>query len=301
MTKDYTKYHQRTLAKTILEEGFQSSYYNSELGYLARYFKESGDKPQMIKEKLIDFIKTHYPKAILRNWMVQIDKAVAASQKDENVLIECSHVDMYLSEIEYIDSLDISENAKRVIFAIMVHKKLDKFCYELRKGEDYKIFTYSNNRRLHSLPRVAKLNKVRNIALDVMHELYKAKLVDVIECKGSPFKLNFADQIVFEGALAVRISDYDHIGLYWEWLHGKETVGLCCKCWQAYSTKAKNRCYCEDHQGYQAMGDSKEIVCVDCGKQFVVPASNHKTVRCVECQKQENAKKKVEWKAAQKE
>ena len=297
MTNSYAKYHQRTYAEKILREGFQSSYYNMELKYLARLMKEEGCKPKEIRDKLIAFVREHCPGEVMRNWYVRIDKAIAAAKKDENMLIECGMIDMYLSEVEYIDSLGVSENAKRTIFAMMVHKKLDKQSYELRQRGEYKIFTYGNNDRLRSLPRVAKLNGVKNLALEVLHELREAGLIDVIECKGSPFKLNFADKIVFEGKIAVRIADYDSIGLYWEWLHGKKDVGVCCQCWGVYTTKSKKRCFCDAHQGYQKKGDKDRTVqCIDCGAEFTVGAKNARTIRCEACQEEENRRKKKAWK-----
>lgn len=285
MNKTWVKYHQKTYAETINRQGFQNMrLWAYELRLLAMLYKEQGQKPKEIRDSLVAFCTTRYPDTPERHWLVAIGKAVNFAEKKGNVLVECPYVDMYTEEIDFIDEQEISEEAKRVLFAIMVQKKLDKICYEIRRGGEYSIFTYANNKRMTQLTRVARLPSGYT-AIDGLRELYQQGLVDVMHCKGSPFRLNFVEHILFEGRLAVRLTDYEQIGTYWDWLHSCQTAYVCVKCWRTFRSRAKNCCYCEEHQGYQSITQPlKTLICADCGGAFEVSAKNHKSVRCPACQ-----------------
>lgn len=285
MTKDYIKYHQRTYAQMICARGFQSpKQWAYELRLLAMLYKEQGQKPQEIAESLLAFCLKQYPQTPERHWLVAIGKAVKFSQKKGNVLVECPRIDMYLDEVDFIDKQNLSDGAKRILFAIMVQKKLDKICYEIRREAPYVIFTYANNERMRKLKRVAKLPKGYAVA-DGLRELMAAGLIEIVHCKGTPFKLNFVEKFAFEGSLAVGIVDYDALGAYWDWLHCSAQVGICVTCWKTFSSRAQNRCYCEEHQGYQKSGaTSHEVICCDCGRVFEVTVKNTRAVRCGDCQ-----------------
>ena len=298
MNKDYIKYHQRTYAELIFENGFQNMReWPYEIRLLAMLFKSQGQKSREIRENLTVFCTTKYPDIPVRFWLVAIGKAVSFVEKKYNVLVECPYVDMYTDEIDYIDEQDISDGAKRVLFAIMVQKKLDKFCYEARRGETYSIFTYANNKRLQKLARIARLPRGYT-GVDGLRELYEHGLIDVMHCKGSPFRLNFVEHIAFDGHLAVRITDYEQLGTYWDWLHSCQTAYVCVKCWKPFRSQAKNCCYCSEHQGYQNIDLGKRrVVCCDCGAEFEVNAKNHKTIRCQDCQalrRRENTRTSVQ-------
>lgn len=285
MTKDYIKYHQRTYAEKIYRDGFQNmKQWPYEIRLLALLFKDQGQKPSEVRDSLIAFCTAHYPDTPVRYWLVAIGRAIKFIQKRDSILVECPYVDMFVEEINFIDEQDISDAAKRVLFVIMVQKKLDKYCYEIRRQDTYTIFTYANNVRLSRLGRIARLPR-GYAGVDGLRELYERGLIDVIHCKNSPFKLNFADRIRFDGRLAVRITDYEQLGTYWDWLHGCQTAYVCVQCWKAFRSHAKNRCYCDEHQGYQRANlKTRHVVCCDCGESFEVDIKNHKSLRCALCQ-----------------
>lgn len=296
MTKDYIKYHQRTYAQMVRDNGFQSpKQWALELRLLAMLMKEHGQKPNEIHANLLGFCKAQYPQTPERHWLVAISKAVKFSQKKGNVLVECPRIDMYLSEIDFVDKQNLSDGAKRVLFAIMIQKKLDKYCYELRRQTPYIIFTYANNERMRRLKKVAKLPKGYAVA-DGLRELMAQGLIEIMHCKGSPFKLNFVEKFAFSGSLAVGIVDYEQLGVYWDWIHCNSMAGVCVTCWGVYNSRAQNRCYCEKHQGYQKLGVlSHEVVCCDCGAVFDADVKNTRAVRCRVCQEvkvREDARKR---------
>ena len=86
-------------------------------------FKSRGQKSKEIQDSLKLFCARQFPDTPARFWLVPISKAIKFAHQPGNMLIECPYVDMYTSEIDFIDEQQISNDAKRVLFAIMVQKK----------------------------------------------------------------------------------------------------------------------------------------------------------------------------------
>lgn len=61
-------------------------------------------------------------------------------------------------------------------------------------------------------------------------------------------------------------------------------IGTCKYCGKLFrQNKQNNMMYCYKHRGYQ----KKELrfgICIDCGREFSVAATNNKKIRCNECQ-----------------
>lgn len=301
MSSNYYMYRQLTYAKLIFEKGFQSNHLQYELKLLALYLRDCLDmKPKARKAALHTFCRQWIPSYSYRGWYQVINRAMNYSSGRKHVLLECPSVTMYKSEVEYIDGLDISENGKRTVWAIMAQKKLDKASYEAQHGGEYQIFAYGNKqKRINGLKRVAGLKSVKDMGLDVFQELVEAGLVEIMACKGDPIKLNFAEKIALEGEMAVEITDYEQLGSYWEWLHGDSKVGLCKVCGTPYRKTRGNREYCDDHTGYRHVSEVKKktLNCTDCGQEFMVDARNHSKIRCAACQRiRDNARKNM-WRS----
>ena len=61
------------------------------------------------------------------------------------------------------------------------------------------------------------------------------------------------------------------------------------------NNKYGNKKYCPTCAAYNPQ-ETKQIKCADCGKLIIVSALNNRTCRCDECQKENDKKRKREWK-----
>lgn len=285
---NYYMYRQYSLANLIAEKGFQTSFQQYELKLLAVYLRDiMGMKPKERKAELQRFCKEHVDGYHVRAWYEDINRAINYSRDKEHVLVECPSVTMYKSEVEFVDGLDVDENCKRVIWCVMVQKKLDKFSYEAQHGGEYKVLTYNNNeKRIKSLKRIGKLKGVKDIGLEVFRKLALTGLVKMMDCKNDPIRLLFADKIAFEGELVVEVTNYEKLGDYWEWVHGDTKIGLCKECGSPFRMTTGNRMHCDEHKKYAHVLEVRKKICacIDCGKEFEVDARNTTKIRCDNCQ-----------------
>ena len=79
------------------------------------------------------------------------------------------------------------------------------------------------------------------------------------------------------------ITDFDNLELHYERLFGLKNIGTCEMCGKLFRKGRSNQKYCVEHRGYAKKG-LKLVKCQDCGKEFYVPATNKRQVRCEECQ-----------------
>ena len=97
-------------------------------------------------------------------------------------------------------------------------------------------------------------------------------------------KLNCVDTDDSPENVVEWITDYDNLDLHYERLFGLKNIGVCEMCGHLYRKgNGNNQRYCYKHRGYQKKG-MKLVKCEDCGKEFYIPATNKRQVRCEECQ-----------------
>lgn len=292
----YYQYRQRDYAALVYLKGIQSNHWRYELRLVALFLRDvMGCTPKPLRQGIIECLQKWDKRYTLNKWCVQIEQTVAYARNKKHKLVQCDGIPMYQSEVEYIKELDISDDLKRAVWTMMVQKKLDKVVYETRHEKPYQIFIYGNSpKRLKAFPRVAGIKKKRGFdtASDILHPLYCAELIDVLQTRGDPFKLNFADKIVFEGEEAVRVTDYEHIGLYWDYVTGGK-VGLCEVCGAPFKRKGtgRPRKVCDDCVDRTQVKDVEIVECVDCGKVFVREVKNTRQLRCAPCQEKFNKAK----------
>lgn len=82
------------------------------------------------------------------------------------------------------------------------------------------------------------------------------------------------------------VTDYDHLDLHFEKLIGNR-IGQCKFCGKLFKQNKKcDAVYCYKHRGYikKETKAMRNGICIDCGQEFIVVATNQKKVRCDKCQ-----------------
>ena len=190
------------------------------------------------------------------------------------------------SEIDYLNSQDISINEKKVLFALLITYKLRKLYFEIKKpNEPYDNMYFKGGTTQYSdLKKVSNIHNKLDINIDIISELAVKEYVKIYS-RGC-VRLNFLEEIVDDtGEISFEMTDYNNIGYWFEWYNGNKRIGKCIKCGNVFYKRANNQIYCSDCQGYEKIG-TKTLVCCDCGKEFEVESSSRK-IRCDDCYKKE--------------
>lgn len=297
---DY-KYNELEYARLIYNKGFQSKHIPTELRLLALYYRDVlGLKPKDRKNKLYEFCEKHIPNYNRARHFKMIEKSLKQANNKTSKLITINQVDMYEDEVDFINSLNLSDNHKKVLFSLLVHKKLSKIVYDIRNSniEDKKeynmMFFKGNNKAYNDIKKISNISSTIKINDEIIYDLSNYILFE----KGKDDKpeylikvlhkglivLNYIQECNENGNVVITIKDFDNVGLYLDYYNGVDKVLLCKHCNQPFKQTKNNILYCNKHQGYQPIS-TKTIQCIDCGKEIEVDSKDNKTERCEECYK----------------
>ena len=122
-------------------------------------------------------------------------------------------------------------------------------------------------------------------------------LFDIMENKHGSWFIKFVD--ISTDKIVDYVTDYKHLNLYYDFFVGCK-VGKCKRCGSLFRQgNTKTSEFCPRHRS-RAKAETKELICVDCGKTFVAGSKSREKIRCPECQKiyrrKYNAEKQKEYK-----
>jgi len=245
---DY-KYNELAYAVEVYEKGFLTKYFATELRLLVLYYRDVLElKPKEREFKIYEFCKKYIPNFRKEKFYRIINKALNNGMKKEQKLISISKIDIYKTEIDYINSLNVNQDYKKVMFTFLVQLRLNKIIFEYRhEGEEYNmsyfkggVKKYNNIKRISNIPAKMLLND------EVINALEKLNLVTIVH-KGTII-LNYIDNCKQKGDVLFSITDFDNIGLYLDYYNGENGVIKCENegCKKLIKKKSNNQKFCID-------------------------------------------------------
>jgi uncharacterized C2H2 Zn-finger protein len=248
------------------------------LSILAKYYYSCfGYKKKKISELLTEFIKITYPKYIYSKatWDENIEKIAKNAGKYE--LHEIDGVWITKAELETIEKIN-NKVLEKLAFTLLCLAKL-------ANARNHKNANWVNNdtQEVFNLARVSCNRSDRYAKLCQMHQLSLLefpKRLDNLSCR-----VTYIDE---DSEKKLFVSDFRELG--YEYLKYKgENFTRCKECNILFrNNKNKTKKYCNSCSGYIPQ-ETKNIICVDCGKEFGINAKNNQTCRCPECQTERNA------------
>ena len=286
-------YRQKEQAQKIFGHGFQTNSnagHGRELKLLAVYLRdECNMKPREIWDYLIKFCEAHVSDYHYRAYYRLIDVACKYAGNKQNVLIQVDSLPVSYNEMAYIESLDIPYDHKKIMFSILMIKKLDKACYEQRHEEEYKMgYLSADDDKLRFLKKVSGVKL--NIPKEVLFEWREKGLIQV---SYAGYILSFMDQMMhyqeeLPEVIVMNIRHFDCFGAYWDLMFKGEKMTSCKVCGRPiWKTKA-NVCYCKEHtEAYAGVPVHmiKPVECQNCGQMFYASAHAAKAKYCPPCAK----------------
>ena len=294
LIKNY-KYNELEYAQLIYNNGFQTNYIPTELRLLVLYYKEVLKlKPKQRSEQLYEFCEKHMPDYKRAKYFKIINKALKQGSKKEQKLVNIEKINIFQSELDYINSLEIKYDFKKVLFTFLVQMKLNKFIYEYKNEKPYTSKYFKGGSiKYNNIKKMANLNNSININDDIIYFLNDIGLVKTLH-KGL-IVLNYLDNCSETGDIAIDIKDFENVGWYLDFYNGLKGMVLCKYCGQPFKQTNHDISYCKKHKQYYIPMETKTIVCQDCGKEISVDSLNTKTIRCEECQHKEDKRVKREY------
>ena len=292
MAFNLDSYRQKEFAQHVFGHGLQAESYGKqgyELKLLAVYLRdECGMSDKEIREYLIKFCEKEIEGYHFRRHYKLIETACKYAKDKKNVLIQVDSLPVYQEEVMYIDSLDISYDEKKLMFSILMLKKLDRECFEQRNGGEYKMaYLAADEQKLCFLKKAAGTSSKLDIPKDVF---YHWREKGYIRVSFAGFILDFMDQMEHNGIEIMQIKHYDCFGAYWDLLFNGDKVTTCKVCSKPIKKTSANKCYCKEHMKFTeptVAHKTKQMECGNCGRKFFVSAHAVKARICPSCARKE--------------
>ena len=287
------KYREQEYADLILEKGFQKKYVATELKLLAircrdELVEENMTKDEVkeaLKTRLHGFVEKHIDSYSYFSWYRAVNKAVRAALSGHRKLITITEVDITEGEADYIRSIGVTMDYQKLFFAFLVYAKLNSRVAEIRGTTiDQSVFT-GKSAKYEMLKKMANVSKKIDINSNFIYDMAQKGLIEILDDGG--IRHTWLKYCTSSGETVLQLMDFVNVGLAWEYLQNGKRVKVCSRCGAFFRVSQKNRKLCpecgKDH--YKAVGE-KNIRCMDCGCQIVVPARCTNKKRCADCQKE---------------
>ncbi len=276
--------NERRFAESCLSGGLNGQKPYFVLSILASYYYANGLKKKAIQEKLIDYLRAFYPRYEIDDcdWVDITDKLAAKAGSRE--LFEADGVRITKEEMNTIKNIN-DKVLERLAFTLLCIAKLNDIKNPSNNG-----WVNTDSKEIFSYARITCSTFERDVKIGM---LYKLGLIDFPRRIDNlnirvTFIHNDGDEVLF-------VSDFRELG--YEYLLYKGQNFIRCAEYGILIRGNKNgtRRYCKNCSAYTP-ASNKEIFCIDCGKRFVVPGNNKRTIRCDDCQSRVRREQKKKWK-----
>lgn len=293
---DY-KYNELEYAKLIYDKGFQTKHIPTELRLLVIYMRDILNmKPKERREKLYEYCELNIPNYNRAKYFKIINRALQQATKKTNKLITIKEINIYQNEVDYINSIHLSDNHKKVLLALLVHKKLSKVVYDIKNADnndkkEYKMAFFNGGTKVYNyIKKISNIPESLRINDDIIHDLLNYKLNDADEKylitslhKGLII-LNFIDELKEIGEVIIEIRNFNNVGWYLDYYNKIDNIKLCKYCNQPFKQTKNDILYCNEHKEYYHPMENKTIQCSNCGTDVIINSLDNRTKRCKDCQ-----------------
>ncbi len=187
-----------------------------------------------------------------------------------------------------------NDNYRRMLFVMLVDAKYHRYHNITIPSTNDKINFEINERSVFRVrmteSEICKAGgcKFKNAEENFSSLFYlgEAGLFYISEDKYRSWCITFVD--ITNTDILMYVSDYDILDLYYGKLNGNN-VGTCTICGKLFKqSPRKPSIYCKEHKGYNKKQEKamRTGICVDCGSEFTVAATDKNKCRCDNCQKE---------------
>ncbi|CAG7839934.1 hypothetical protein CLOHAE12215_01350 [Clostridium haemolyticum] len=238
------QYDEETYAKLIYEKGFQTRFIRYELVVLVKYLKTLDYTKKDTERFIYDFCNKYIEGFNKVKYFKIIDGAIRDGRKKDNKLIVVKDVPIFVAEIEYIDSLELEDDYKKLLLAFLVNKKISLAIYKL-SNPNANLSTYVGG----SVKKFNKIFKTANITSKLKINEMINKLVQyglVTSVIRGDIILTYMDNIPEDQEVFYKLSnnEFENVGYVFDYYKKNDKIKKCEKCKALVKTKSNKTKYC---------------------------------------------------------
>lgn len=247
------KYNEKEYAKKIFKDGFQTKFIKYELLVLVKHLKEEGYTKKQTEEYVYKFCEKYIEGYNKVKFYKTIDKAIMEGRKKDNKLIVINDIEILKIEMEYIDSLDINLDYKKILLAFLVNKKISNKIRQINaEDEEIKLSVYfeGNKKKYSDIYRQSKTKEKYDINL-VIADLIKKELV--IPIKEGDIVLSYIEQIpkleesrISDIFYKLQPKNFEDVGWVFDYYKEINNIKVCENCGSLIKTNNNKMKYCKD-------------------------------------------------------
>lgn len=245
------KYDELEYAKEVYKNGFQSAFVRYEIMVLVKYLKFLGYDKKNTEREIYNFCQEHIENFNEVKFYKVIDGAIRDGRKLSSPLIIVKSIPIYVKELEYIDSLNIEHEYKKLLLSMYVKKKISLEIHKLT-NEKAKLSLYVNAHRKNAkeifesakITGKHKFDYMVNYLLnkEIIGLVYNGDVV--LECISNMDEICEDDEVYYN----LLNSEFNYCGLVFDLYKSVNRVkvcGRCCQIIKCNGRKDNSRKYCD--------------------------------------------------------
>ena len=206
------RYNEEEHAKQMLICGFLTKYHFYELKILCKYYREQGIKASKRKELIYVFCEKYMEEFNRVKYFKKINSVLKYGSKKKNKLIIIKYIPITDKEINYINSLDVLYEYKKVLFALLVKYKINQEyvvinCDKSITDNQYYFFG-GTNKKYNEIFEMAKIHNDLKIN-KIINNLSEDGIIEV-RTKGKIY-LKFMNAISISDNIVMKINTFDNV------------------------------------------------------------------------------------------
>lgn len=265
--------NEKEYAEKCLCDGLKDNDLYTSLVIIARYYYYVfAYRKKKIYSLLFDFLKRNYPRYELEEayWTEAIDKI--ASHAGKYQLTEIRGISITQTEMQTITDIH-NRVLERLAFTMLCVAKF----WDLKKPNNNG-WVNMDSKELFQLARISSKSLDREIRIGQLHELGLLEFPKKngnLNCRVTFINTDDKNEALF-------VDDFRELGYVYLKYKGENFI-KCADCnILIRNNKNGTKKYCKNCATYQPLV-TKTIICVDCGKEFIIPGYSKRKTRCDAC------------------
>ena len=230
-------YKEIDYAKFIIKNGFKTENIKYECSILAKYYKSTGLNKSEARSKIIDICNRSIKEFYYEMYYPLIESGINSGFKKD--IIQIDEIKFYKEELDYISSININYSNKKLLFGLLLTKKLNQAVSSSEKLG----FVFNGNKRNYA--NLKRFSGLKNRTQKQINYMF-ADLIDLelISIRDDDRKyLLFMEHIQDSKELAFTASNFETAILLFDSYNDKYKVNVCEVCGEIFKVESVKHPY----------------------------------------------------------